>query len=338
MKKLVCLCLAAAVVAALAAGCSTNVDIGPTTVPTPSTISDDELNQAMSNLGGENLEDLDEAARKALEDQLREQGVLIEGVTIPVSTNAPATLPAAMPSGSKADNSEVYGLVENIHKIFSSGNYVLKARGSAPLEGTSGMTNSPMTIAMTKDGKSMVEFEIDWTTTMKAMAEAEGTNKNQAVIQAATAQTLWGKKLRFINMDGESYIVFVEKKTYFPMSAFEEEGEDMGGMDVAGAFSEAFVPQGDLNADVASSKVKLDGKEYLCATIEKDGTSIRYYFLNKELKRIEMQADGTTSIILIDQLSGTVDNSLFNLKGYTKMDLKQLASMGDSLGALFGAS
>ena len=80
---------------------------------------------------------------------------------------------------------------------------------------------------------------------------------------------------------------------------------------------------------VSSVMMTVDGAEYICETYEIDGETVKYYYLNNgDLARIETYdpETDTSTIMIIKSISGTVDESLFELPlGYIS-----LSGLGDS--------
>ena len=322
MKKLICLFLAMAVVFALITGCSTDKYIGQTD-PTTATVNQADLQNALGSLDGAMDAAVQEAMRKAME----------QGVTIPPDTGPLETAPPPMPSGVQASPTELRPLMEKIYKIFNSGTFLIKAKGSSPMGGPTGQAQgtTPMTIAVDKDN-TMMEFDMDWITMLKAASE--GTpNFGMATINGAIMITTFGKKVRFVSTPGNGFVAFLDKKTYIPMGAFSEEGESAAPVDMAGTFSGSFLPKEGLPQEIKSSKVTMGGKEYLCATLD-DGNA-RYYFQGGDLKRIEIQNTEDIMILEIEALSGTVDPKLFSSEGFRAVPIDQLTSLGDNFGSLF---
>ena len=319
MKKLICLFLAMAAVCALAAGCTVEKPIGPTE-PTTVAVNDADLNKAIDQLG-----ELDDAALEALRRAME------QGIEIPPDIGVPPeTAPPTMPAGVQASPNEVYPLMVKVYNTLGSGTFLLRAKGSSPQGGPTMGNATSMTLAM--DGaNTMMEFDMDWTAVFKAMSE--GTPEyGQSIVQGITAQGLFGKKARFVSRPDDVFIAFPDKKTYLSMGAPEESGSE-GQLGLAGAFSGTLIPD-EVPDDIASSRVTMGGKEYLCATLNEGNA--RYYFLNGDLKRIEIENEGEVMILEIQELTGTVDPKLFTTEGMKVMPVDQMAQMGEGLGAIFG--
>jgi len=329
MKKLICLCLALAAVFALMAGCNKDVVIGPTE-PTTIEVSPDDLNQAMNQLG-----DLDEAARKALEDLLKMGG------SLPEPTQPPETMPPTMPAGVETDAAEARALMRKVLEIFGSGKFMIKTRSPSPfMEG--GNIATPLTVAVDENVMAF-ELEMDWAT----MFRDQGQSPAMSAINAGIAQSTFGKKMRFITKSDGMAIVFPDKKMYIPMGDGSEEGGELFDFDLTAALGEAFggakSPEEteEKLRDIKSSKVTANGKEYLSAEVatkNADGstTTIRYYFLGGELKRIEAEPGAESVMWEVDMLTTQVPANFFSTQGMRVMDIAQMAELGGGLGDLLG--
>ncbi|MDR2686386.1 MAG: hypothetical protein LBB75_01425 [Oscillospiraceae bacterium] len=326
MKKLICLCLAMAAVFALAAGCQGGKTIGPTE-PTTVAVGEADLNDAAGQLGGDLDEDALEALRKALEI----------GAVIPEETQPAETMPPPMPTGVQTDAAEARALMKKVLDTMRSGKFTLKARSSSPFI-AGGNAATPMTVAM--DANAMAfEWEMDWID----MFKSEGQNPVTARIQGASAQTLFGKRMRIVTKTDGMMVVLVDKKMYMPMGAGEEGGEPLD-FDLPSAMGEMFGGGGSqeemekmLN-EATATRVTTDGKEYLCATTVRaaDNTISRYYFLNGELKRLEAQNEGGETVMWeVLSLTSQVDPALFGTAGLSAMPLDQMAELGSNLGGLY---
>lgn len=81
---------------------------------------------------------------------------------------------------------------------------------------------------------------------------------------------------------------------------------------------------------VSSNKVTLNGKTYDCDVYEvEDGTTVKYYYLNNELKRMESTSESGNTIIEFKEFSGSVDKS--KLKTPTGIDLSTKLEALESL-------
>jgi len=329
MKKLICLCLAAAALFALAAGCQKEVVIGPTE-PTTIAVNEDDLNKAAGMLDGE----LDAAAQEAL------RKLLEQGGTLPAATQPPETMPPTMPPGNQVDDALVRPLMKKTLDTLASGTFTIKSRGTSPI-GAGTNTALPLTIVM-DNGTFAFELEMDWASQFKA----EGQNDVMARINAGIAQSTFGRRLRIITSNEGVVFVFVDKKLYISMKDLAEEGGEPVDFDLTGAMGEIFGARSQEEIDKAlgqmtSSRVTANGKEYLCATVSpknEDGTvaaTMRYYFLDGELKRIETGETAESVMWEIESISDKADPAFFSTAGMKVMPIDQMADMG-SLSSLVG--
>jgi len=322
MKKLICLCLGLTVVFALMSGCKGGLVIGPTE-PTTVEVNPDDLNNAMNQLG-----DLDAAAQDAL------RKLLEQGVTIPAEEPPPETMPPPMPQGVEVDAAEARALLKKVFTILNSGKLTMKMRGSSPF--FAGANNAtPLTVAV-DEGVMAFEMEMDWA----SMFKSDGQSAAMARIQGASAQSMFGKRLRMITKTDGMAIVFPDRDKYLAIGDGSEEGGEPIEFDLSAALGEMF--GGTQNAqdiderlkDIKSSRVTSGGKDYLCAEVtstNEDGSvsNVRYFFDEKgDLRRIEAQAGGESMMWEIETLSGQVDPAFFSTAGMSVMGVDQLTEMG----------
>lgn len=102
--------------------------------------------------------------------------------------------------------------------------------------------------------------------------------------------------------------------------------------DEAGSMDELFDSFGDMTDSgaeyIGSSKVKDGGKTLTCEEYKnKDGATVKYYFDGKDWVRYELIDGDDIVIYTIKSVSDKVDDSVFSLKGYTKMDTDKLAKL-----------
>ena len=83
---------------------------------------------------------------------------------------------------------------------------------------------------------------------------------------------------------------------------------------------------------VKTTTVKDGDKNLTCEEYKTDdGVVTKFYFEGKKWVRQETIDGDTISICEIKDFKGTVDNSIFDLNGYTKLDEKALAAMGGGM-------
>ena len=132
-----------------------------------------------------------------------------------------------------------------------------------------------------------------------------------------------GMDSKVINKDGKTYVAF----NYSGMKMYlETESESVGMEDI-------MTPQaGDDQKYVKTTTVKDGGKTLTCEEYKTDdGIVTKFYFEGKKWVRQETIDGDTISICEIKDFKNTVDNSVFDLKGYTKLDEKALAAMGGGM-------
>lgn len=132
--------------------------------------------------------------------------------------------------------------------------------------------------------------------------------------------SLNGIDSKVINKDGKTYVAF----NYSGMKMYMETDSDAMGM------GDIMTPQaGEDQKYVKTTTVKDGGKTYTCEEYKTDdGVVTKYYFEGKKWVRQEVVDGDTVSICEIKEFKDTVDNSIFDLTGYTKLDEKALAAMG----------
>jgi len=129
-----------------------------------------------------------------------------------------------------------------------------------------------------------------------------------------------------IYMDDTAYLLFPNLfngvKAYME---YPDADESMG--EVFDSFNQVSENNGSYKG---SSKVKVGSKTYTCEEYAgDDGTVYKYYFDGKDWKRYEcISSEDEIMIYEINSFSGKVDDSLFSLKGYTKIDEKALSALG----------
>ena len=132
-----------------------------------------------------------------------------------------------------------------------------------------------------------------------------------------------GIDFRVLNMNGKSYVAF----DYMGMKMYmETEGEDLGMGDLMDSTAK------EDQVYVKTTTVKDGNKTYTCEEYKSSGGIVtKYYFEGKKWVRQEVIDGETISISEIGDFKSTVDDSIFDLTGYTKLDEESLAS---SLGGM----
>lgn len=129
-----------------------------------------------------------------------------------------------------------------------------------------------------------------------------------------------GIDAKVLNMNGKSYVAF----NYMGLKMYMETDEESMGMD-------DLMPS-DANTDqvyVKTTTVKDGDKTLTCEEYKSsDGSITKYYFEGKKWVRQEVIDGEEIAIHEVDDFKSTVDESIFDLKGYTKFDESYLDSLG----------
>ena len=116
-------------------------------------------------------------------------------------------------------------------------------------------------------------------------------------------------RLQFLILNGKAYTVIPQMRAY--MEVPKETIDQMGLGDIVAEETK------DNSEYVESGEVKINGKTYICDVYKSEDSTIKYYFLNGELKRIETISGENTAIMEINSLSDKADKSKLVLpKGY----------------------
>lgn len=117
-------------------------------------------------------------------------------------------------------------------------------------------------------------------------------------------------KLQFLILNKKAYAIIPQMRAY--MEVPKEVIDEM-------SFGDLINEEENQNNSeyVESGEVKINGKTYICDVYKEQDTTVKYYFLNGELKRIETISGENTSIMEINSLSAKADKSKLVLpKGY----------------------
>lgn len=116
-------------------------------------------------------------------------------------------------------------------------------------------------------------------------------------------------RLQFLILNGKAYTVIPQMRAY--MEVPKETIDQMGLGDIVAEEAK------DNSEYAESGEVKINGKTYICDVYKSEDSTIKYYFLNGELKRIETISGENTAIMEINNLSDKADKSKLVLpKGY----------------------
>lgn len=267
-----------------------NVTVETTYVPVQTTLSDKEIDKIIEEGDFEKLENI--VAEEITEPELEmSDGIISEETFEEVEV--------------ELDNNgkPVHGnAVQSMEEIMKSGTFTIDFTVKSKIDGV----ESVMPIKIMKDGNKMfMETTVPLTTTGKMR-----TNM-------------------LINDDG-CFIIIPVMNAYFKAPTEDMEGANMD--DLFGDFDISNVEEDlEMNDNYESSyTVELNGKTYNCDVYNADdGSTVKYYYLNNELKRIENTSDAGNTIIEFKEISGKVDKSKFKSpKG------RDLAEMMESLEGL----
>lgn len=133
------------------------------------------------------------------------------------------------------------------------------------------------------------------------------------------ALSMEGIDAKVLNMNGKSYVAF----EYMGLKLYSETEEETISMD-------DFMSS-DIETDqvyVKTTTVKDGDKTYTCEEYKSsDGSITKYYFEGKKWVRHEVISGDEVVIQEINEFNSTVDESVFELKGYTKLDESYLEGL-----------
>lgn len=155
-----------------------------------------------------------------------------------------------------------------------------------------------------KDGKFTLKMKLKSSSAEEMpMTVASDGNKLAADV------TMKGASIRLLIQEDGVYAVLPSAKLYIKYTS-----DEIGGLEDLKNLANT------NDSFVSSTKVKLDGKDATCEEYKtEDGTTMKYYFVNNEWKRMETISGEDVAIYEIESLSSKVDNNLFSLKGYKDM-------------------
>ncbi len=143
------------------------------------------------------------------------------------------------------------------------------------------------------------------------MAFKNGNIYVETTVEGMAAKVIYNDSLK------QGIMVLPSIRTYctLPEDMMQEMSSSAIDMD-SGGFSE-----------VKSYKVDINGRECLCESYKNnDGSTDNYYFYNNELVRLDfIEADGSSTVYNVTQLSSDVPDSYFEMpKGYLKLNVASL--------------
>ncbi len=134
-------------------------------------------------------------------------------------------------------------------------------------------------------------------------------------------------RMAFLLRDNSCYFIVPGMRAYMKMPA-----DDLGELFNTN-ITEGF--ESDVNADyISSSEVDYNGKKYICDVYESEGSTIKYYYNDKEIKRMEAtDPNGGITIMEFNEVSDKADASKLRVpSGY--FDMTKL--MGQDFSSITG--
>ena len=126
-------------------------------------------------------------------------------------------------------------------------------------------------------------------------------------------------RMAFLLRDNSCYFIIPGMRAYMKMPA-----DDLGELFNTN-ITEGF--ESDVNAEyISSSEVDYNGKKYICDVYESEGSTMKYYYNDKELKRMEAtDPNGGITIMEFNEVSDKADASKLKVpSGY--LDMTKLMS------------
>ncbi len=234
----------------------------------------------------------------------------VPSVSEPTSSESPSLPPAdftsttdSEPFGNGSESANTNLVNDVLKPIFKKKKFTIV--GTTVVKGNS----VPMTVVVDGDNVAIV-------TSTKDIMNASGMAMSKE--EAAMMQQVMGDEIRVVVKDGKTYSLMelFGKKVYMEENAL--------GMNTSG-FTDPIVE--DMTY-VKTTTVKNGGKTYTCEEYKTTGGTIKkFYFLGKQLARMETISNGATTVIEVTSLSTNVNSSYFSIAGYTKFDENELGSM-----------
>ncbi len=128
-------------------------------------------------------------------------------------------------------------------------------------------------------------------------------------------------KCNIIMRDGKCYFVIPGMRAYMA-APVESVGE---------IFTEDFFATAEAESQgkyVSSAEVEIDGKTYVCDIYEADGVTSKEYYLDGNLKRVEVIDGEDITIMQFNEVSEKVDSSVFKLPT-NYMDMSRFMNISD---------
>lgn len=132
------------------------------------------------------------------------------------------------------------------------------------------------------------------------------------------------------NGDGKIYIILPSMRAYMQISS-----EEMGDVPLGDLLSDQMADiennENDTSVYVETREVEISGKKYSCDIYEDDDITVKYYFSEDSLKRIEtIDGDGNITIMEINSISAEADSSKFKAPTHY-FDMTSILTSGAAL-------
>ncbi len=270
-----------------------DVTVETTYVPVPTTLSDKEIDKIIESGDIGKLEDVVTEEIEEPEFEMSD-GVISEETFEEVEVEL------------DSEGKPVHGTAtKTMEEIVKSGTFTIDFTVKSKIDGVENI----MPVKIIKDGNKMF---------METSAPLTETGK---------------VRINMLMNDDGYFLILPVMNAYYKVPT-----EEMGGtvnMDDLFAGIDFSDVEGDLEMKgnyESSYTVDINGKTYNCDVFNaEDGSKIKYYYLNNELKRVENTSDAGETIVEFKEISGRVDKSKFKTpKG------RDLQKLMESFAALEG--
>ncbi len=121
-------------------------------------------------------------------------------------------------------------------------------------------------------------------------------------------------KMAMLLRDNNCYFIIPSMRAYMKMPV--EDMDQIFSADV----SDVIEPETN-GAYISSNEVEINGKKYICDVYDSNGSTVKYYYSDKEIKRLEStDPDGTVTIIEFNEISDKANASKLKVpSGYFDM-------------------
>lgn len=270
-----------------------DVTVETTYVPVPTTLSDKEIDKIIESGDIGKLEDVVTEEIEEPEFEMSD-GVISEETFEEVEVEL------------DSEGKPVHGTAtKTMEEIVKSGTFTIDFTVKSKIDGVENI----MPVKIIKDGNKMF---------METSAPLTETGK---------------VRINMLMNDDGYFLILPVMNAYYKVPT-EEMGGTVNMDDLFAGFDFSDV-EGDLEMKdnyESSYTVDINGKTYNCDVFNaEDGSKIKYYYLNNELKRVENTSDAGETIVEFKEISGRVDKSKFKTpKG------RDLQKLMESFAALEG--